>query len=281
MNLTLTRRTQRLAALVGAGIVASLALTGCIKVDANVAIASDATASGTFAFELQKDAASFLGISDLASFEGQISEGALTEGNELDAFQECVTSESDTGYVYTCTFANVPFTESTGLWTVTKEESTIVFRMVSEGAGEETQGADNLLGDASMGSINVTVEFPGPITAVEGEFVEQTSESTAKVSAAMTETIDVTIRSEDGASGTNIAAILVIALAAGVAVLLIVAVVLLVMRRRSGTRDLEAPVEADSEPSAEADALPTDTASPALPPAGESDDEPRQPGQDS
>lgn len=241
MALSSQRRTPRLAAIVGAGIVASLALSGCIKVDANVAIASDATASGTFAFELQKEAASFLGISDLASFESQIDEGALTEGGELDTFQECVTSESASGYLYTCTFANLPFTESTGLWTVNKEDSTIVFRMVSEGAGEEAQGAGDLLGDASMGSINVAVEFPGPITSVEGSFVEQTSESTAKVSAAMTETIDVTIRSEDGSSSVNIAVILVIALAAGVAVLLIVAVILLVMRRRAGTRALALP----------------------------------------
>ncbi|HAN72188.1 MAG TPA: hypothetical protein DCQ36_11470 [Actinobacteria bacterium] len=281
MMLTLSRRPQRLAAFVGAGIVASLALTGCIKVDANVAIASDATASGTFAFELQKDAAGFLGISDLASFQSQIDEGALTEGDELETFQECVTSESETGYVYTCSFANMPFTEPSGLWTVTKEESTIVFAMTSEGAGEETQGADNLLGDASMGSINVTVEFPGPITAVEGEFVEQTSESTAKVSAAMTETINVTIRSEDGSSGTNIAVIIVIALAAGVAVLLIVAVVLLVMRRRAGTQELALPAAGEAqeaESGTEIAAAETDAAPPALPPADSDEDEPRQPG---
>lgn len=239
-----TSRTMRAGVLAGIAATAVLALTGCIKVDANVAIASDATASGTFGFELQKEAASFLEINDLESFKSQIDEGALTEGDELDSFQECVSSESDTGYVYTCTFANTPFTATDGLWTITKEGSTIVFRMVSEGGGEDAADAGALLGDAGLGSIDVAVEFPGPITSVEGDLVEQTSETTAKISGSMMDTINVTIRSEEGSSGPNVAAILVVAIAAGVAVLLVVAVILLVMRRRAGTHE---PATADTE----------------------------------
>jgi len=229
------RRTTRLTALAGAATLAVLGLTGCIKVDAVVGIGPDTTGSGTFALEFQKEAAGFLGITDLASFESQISEGALTEGDELDAFTECVTSENDTAYVYTCTFANTEFTDPEGLWQITKEGEEIVFTMSSPGAGEEAAGAEDLLGGASMGGINVTAEFPGPITSIEGALVEQTSENEAVIRASMMDEITVTIRSEAGSSGPSLSVILVIAVTAGIIVLLIVAVVLLVMRRRAGT----------------------------------------------
>jgi len=229
------RRTTRLTALASAATLAVLGLTGCIKVDAVVGIGPDTTGSGTFALEFQKEAAGFLGITDLASFESQISEGALTEGDELDAFTECVTSENDTAYVYTCTFANTEFTDPEGLWQITKEGEEIVFTMSSPGAGEEAAGAEDLLGGASMGGINVTAEFPGPITSIEGALVEQTSENEAVIRASMMDEITVTIRSEAGSSGPSLSVILVIAVTAGIIVLLIVAVVLLVMRRRAGT----------------------------------------------
>lgn len=246
MSLTLRRGARRVSALTGIAALTVITLTGCIKVDANVAINSDATASGTFAFELQKDAASFLGISDLASFEQQIAEGALTEGDELNSFQECVTGESDTGYTYTCTFANTAFADPDGLWSIAKEGSTIVFTMASEGAGDEGADAASMLGEAGMGSIDVTVEFPGTITSVQGDLVEKTSDTTARVSASMTDTIDITIRSEDGAAQGGIAGIIVVAIAAGVVVLLIVAVILLIMRRRAGTRTPELPPAPES-----------------------------------
>lgn len=228
------RRTPRAAALIGAVAVAVLGLSGCIKVDAEVGIGADARASGTFEFELEKDAAGFLGISDLASFESQIDEGALTEGDELDAFTECTTSESDTGYVYSCTFENTTFAEADGLWRIAKEGEEIVFTMASPGAGAEAAGAEELLGGASLGSINVDVEFPGPITSVEGDFVEQTSDNAATVTASMMDEIAVTIRSEAG-SGPSLSVILVLVIAVAIIVLLVVAVILLVKRRRAGT----------------------------------------------
>ncbi len=260
-SLTPSRSAARIGALVGVAAVAVLTLTGCIKVDANVAIASDATASGTFGFELQKDAAGFLGISDLSSFEAAIDEGALTDGEELETFQECVTSESDAGYVYTCSFANASFTNPDDLWQISKNGSNIVFTMTNEGQSAEDAEMTGLLGDAGMGAINVTVEFPGPITSVEGEFAEKTSDTTAKISASMMDTLKVTITSEES-SGGGFAVILVVAIAAGVAVLLIVAVILLVMRRRAGTRSPEAAAEPTEAPAGEApaaEATATDT----------------------
>jgi hypothetical protein len=230
------RSAGRIGALIGVTAVAVLTLTGCIKVDANVAIASDATASGTFGFELQKDAAAFLEITDLASFEKAMQEDALTDGEELETFQSCVSSESESGFVYTCSFANATFNTPDDLWQITKDGSNIVFTMTSEGQSAEDAEMQAMLGDVGMGDINVTVEFPGPITSVEGEFAEKTSDTTAKVSASMLDNLKVTITSQESGGG-GFAGILVVAIAAGVVVLLIVAVILLVMRRRAGTRD--------------------------------------------
>jgi hypothetical protein len=260
-SLTPSRSAGRIGALVGIAAVAVLTLTGCIKVDANVAIASDATASGTFGFELQKDAAGFLGISDLSSFEAAIDEGALTDGEELETFQDCVTSESDAGYVYTCSFANASFTNPDDLWQISKDGSNIVFTMTNEGQSAEDAEMTGLLGDAGMGAINVTVEFPGPITSVEGAFAEKTSDTTVKISASMMDALKVTITSEES-SGGGFAVILVVAIAAGVVVLLIVAVILLVMRRRAGTRSPEAaaePTEAPANQAPAAEATATET----------------------
>ena len=250
-SMTPSRTAGRIGALIGIAAVAVLTLTGCIKVDANVAIASDATASGTFGFEFDKEAAGFLGISDLAAFESAMDEGALTDGEELETFQTCVSSESDSGYVYTCTFANASFTNPDDLWQITKDGSNIVFTMTNEGESADDAEMQAMLGDVGMGSINVTVEFPGPITSVEGEFAEKTSDTTAKISASMMDNLKVTITSQESGGG-GIAGILVVAIAAGVIVLLIVAVILLVMRRRAGTREPEAP--ATEAPATEAPA---------------------------
>ena len=257
------RSAGRIGALIGVTAVAVLTLTGCIKVDANVAIASDATASGTFGFELQKDAAAFLEITDLASFEKAMQEDALTDGEELETFQSCVSSESESGFVYTCSFANATFNKPDDLWQITKDGSNIVFTMTSEGQSAEDAEMQAMLGDVGMGDINVTVEFPGPITSVEGEFAEKTSDTTAKVSASMLDNLKVTITSQESGGG-GFAGILVVAIAAGVIVLLIVAVILLVMRRRAGTRDLGAAgvagAAATTAPAAEASAAETPAA---------------------
>ena len=53
---------------------------GCLKLDARPHVNADATATGTLAFEFQKEAAGFLGISDLASFEENFSGEELRGG---------------------------------------------------------------------------------------------------------------------------------------------------------------------------------------------------------
>ncbi len=226
-----------IAAAVGA--IAVLTLSACIKVEADVTIADDAAASGTFGFELQKDAAGFLGISDAETFSRQLETGDLAQEDGLQAFRDCTASESETGYVYACSFTDEMFSDLSGPWTIEKEDATIVFRMANEGQSQD--GADFGLGDTSMGSIAVDVTFPGAITSVSGEGVTQTSDTTASIESSMTQSFDVVIRSEDGAGGLSVAVLAVVIVTAGVIVLIIVvAITLIARRRRSNQPELPA-----------------------------------------
>ena len=189
------RRTTRLIGLAGACALAVLSLSGCLKLDADLTVNADATASGTLAIEFQKEAAGFLGISDLASFEENFS-GEELGAEGLDQFTECTTSETDAAYVYTCTFENEVFEGTDGPWSITKEGDLLVLKVVNEGQTGNPDDSLDLLGDANLGSITVSATFPGPITAVSGNGVEKTSDTTATISGSLTESIDASVTAE-------------------------------------------------------------------------------------
>ena len=232
------RRSARLLGLVGACALAVVSLSGCLKLDADLTVNADATASGTLAIEFQKEAAGFLGISDLASFEENFT-GEELAGQGLDNFTDCATSETDAAYVYTCTFENTAFAEGDGPWTITKEGDLVVLRVVNE-----AQSGDDaaLLGDANLGSISVSATFPGPITATSGDAVEKTSDTTATISGSLTESIDASVTSESSSGGFSVSALLVVLLALAVLALIVIVVVVLLMRRRKGAPVDEAAV---------------------------------------
>ncbi len=238
-----SRRTSRLIGLAGACALAVVSLSGCLKLDADLTVNADATASGTLAVEFQKEAAGFLGISDLASFEENFS-GEELGAEGLDNFTDCTTSETDAAYVYTCTFENEAFTEGDGPWTITKEGDLVVLRVVNE-----AQSGDDaaLLGDANLGSISVTATFPGPITAVSGDAVEQTSDTSATISGSLTESIDSSVTAEASGGGFSVSALLVVLAALAVLALIVIVAVVLLMRRRKGSGADAAPV-ADAAP---------------------------------
>jgi hypothetical protein len=225
------RAIRRFAALAGACALAVATLTGCLSINADVTISPDATGTGTFSFALQKQAASFMGITDLAAFEKTASSGDLS-GAGAKELKDCKTSETDTDFVYTCSFDNQEFTTADGLWTITKEGNAIVFHVVSKAqGGTQASDATALLGDASLGDVTINVTFPGPITAVTGAGAEKTSDTTAKITGSMTDTIDVTITG-DASSSMPLSTILVVVVALAVLALIIVVLVVLLMRRR-------------------------------------------------
>jgi hypothetical protein len=248
-----SRRTTRIAGLIGACTLAIVALSGCIKVDADVTVSPEATGTGTFAFELQKEAAGFLGISDLETFRSELIDGELSADSGLGVFDQCETSESDTGFVYTCSFTDATFTDpAEGPWTIAKDGDSIVFTMASDAQGDAAAtGGDDLLGDASLGSINVDVTFPGAITSITGEGGTKTSDTTATVSGSLTDTINVTITSEAGSSGLTVSALLVVLLAVAVVALIVIVAIVLLMRRRGSTDSAEEAAVAEAEAAAE------------------------------
>lgn len=237
-------RPTRVAGIVAAAVLALVSLSACIKLDAEMTIDSDAKATGTLALELQKQAASVLGVTSIEDFEGGLSEGDLG-GQGLTGLGDCAASETDAAYVYSCTFADTAFTEAgSGPWTITKDGSSIVMRVVNEGQSADAEGADALLGDASLGSLSITATFPGPITAITGEGATKTSDSTAQIDASLTDTVDITITSDATGSG-SLAMVLTIVVAIAVVGLIVLVAIVLLMRRRKGdaeTPDAETPV---------------------------------------
>ena len=259
-----SRRTSRLIGLAGACALAVVSLSGCLKLDADLTVNADATASGTLAVEFQKEAAGFLGISDLASFEENFS-GEELGAEGLDNFTDCTTSETDAAYVYTCTFENEAFTEGDGPWTITKEGDLVVLRVVNE-----AQSGDDaaLLGDANLGSISVSATFPGPITAVSGDAVEKTSDTTATISGSLTESIDASVTAEASGGGFSVSALLVVLAALAVLALIVIVAVVLLMRRRKGSG-------ADAAPVADAAPMPDPTAAATIAGSAPSSESPR------
>jgi hypothetical protein len=235
------RRTTRLLGLVGACALAVAALSGCLKLDADLTINADATASGTLDIEFQKEAAGFLGISDLASFEENFTGEEL--GADLGQFSDCTTSESDTAYVYSCTFEDEAFDSPDNPWTITKEGDLITLSVVNEGQSSED---DALLGDASLGSISVSATFPGPITAVSGDAAEKTSDTTATISGSLTDAIDASVTSEASSQAFSLSALLVVLLTLAVIALIVIVVVVMIMRRRRAREEVDSPIAQDA-----------------------------------
>ena len=127
--------------------------------------------------------------------------------------------------------------------------------MTSDSQGEAAAtGDDELLGDASLGSINVDVTFPGAITSITGQGGTQTSDTTATVSGSLTDTINVTITSDAGSSGLTVSALLVVLLAVAIVALIVIVAIVLLMRRRGSTDAAEEAEIAEAEAAAEATA---------------------------
>lgn len=236
MTISHTRsRTTRIAAIAATGIALVLALAGCVKVDAEVGVNSDATATGTFSLALQKQAASMLGMSDLDAFTAGMSDDELSgEGSDIFRSADCSPSESDTDFVYSCEFTNMAFTDSEGPWQIVKNGNDITFTM--HGTGSSDDSSDQLLGDASLGTMTVDVTFPGAISEITG--AEKTSDTSATVSGSLNDAFDVKIVSAAESSGsTKIAALLVVLLALLVFALIVVVIVVMILRRRKPAAD--------------------------------------------
>ena len=234
MTITPTRRFVRGLAAAGAGALAILTLSGCLSMTANLAIDSDAMATGSFAIGVQKQAASLLGMTDIDAFTSGITNPETTgDTGDLLSTGDCAATETDAEFVYTCSFAATAFTSDGTPWTITKSGDVITFRLVNQSTA--TDSSSELLQGGSLGDLTVNVTFPGEITSVTGDNVTKSSDTSITIASSMTDAVDVTVTSKAtgaGASGSTVGKILMIV---GIVILVIIVIALiafLVMRRK-------------------------------------------------
>ncbi len=259
-----SRRNIRALGVVAIGAVTVLTLSGCLSVTADVAIDSNANTSGTVAVGFQKSTMEMLGVTfdDFAKdFADKLKEPSETSG-DMDGLDpaSCTPSQTASEFVMTCDITGGKDAMGED-FTVTKDGDSITLHMTKEGLGglagsdapdledlfgdsgplsglgggdDATAGLGDLLGGAerfmSGATYTVNVQFPGDITSISGEGVEQTSDTSVSVSTPLTQSLDVTVTS-NATEGRGIAArtVVVILLIVAVAVLGLAVIALLVV----------------------------------------------------
>jgi hypothetical protein len=239
--------------LAAGGAAAMLMLTGCLSINADVSINSDAKGTGTFGISLQKQAAKLMGMNDLNAFKSGIKDDPSSGAGSMLQNAKCDPSETSDAFVLTCSFSDAEFTKTDELWTITKANNQIVFAMKnapSAGVGADATGGGDagqltdLLGGGSLGDVTVNVTFPGPIQSLTGKGATKTSDTTATVTGAMTDSFDVTITSATS-SGPPIA--LIIGLVVGLLLLLAIVIgLVLFLVHRSNKKKAAQAAEADA-----------------------------------
>jgi len=222
--------------MVGVGLAAAMVLSGCLSLDADLAVNSDATATGELTFEVNQQAAALLGITSSESLVSQLRSGEL-EGAEATRNLDCSAVDRTGAIAVSCLFVNQEFAEPGELWWITSDDSTVTFHSRGGDAGDDS-GAAELFGSVfSSGGYTINVRMPGPISSVSGEFVQQTSENSVRIKASLTDEFDVVVVSAKGPGGGDTPVWLWLVL--GVVVLIAIGLVAFLITRRGKKQDPE------------------------------------------
>jgi hypothetical protein len=250
------RSLTRTFGIATGGAAALLALTGCLSISADMSINADATGSGTFAINLQKQAAKLMGMTDLESFKSGLNQDTTPGAGDMIQNAKCEPSETAEDFVLTCTYSNAEFTKPDQLWTIKKANDQIVFQMKNApSAGADAGQLTDLLGGGSLGDVTVNVTFPGPIQSLTGAGATKTSDTTATVKGSMTDSYDVTITSATS-SGPPIGMIIGIVVGLLLLAAIVVGLILLLVGRGK-KRDAAAGAVAAGAVVAAGDGAPT------------------------
>ena len=286
-------RRVRKAARVGAFAALALVLTGCIKLNMDLAINSDDTVSGVVQFGVQKELLELTGQSaeDLLGDAPLPSDapGVTTEPFEDEEFagqqfnfESVPIAQFNQSLVTGATgLTGVPATDTL---TITHQGDTFVVAGVLDLSGGDITGATNPFGGTGAellesAEIRVSITFPGDVIEATGGQIEGNTvtyrpqfgdrlEIDATGSAIDDGDAEAAAGGDDG--GSNLLLILIIA-----AVVVVLAVVLfLILRNRRGggsTGFGEAPPPTTPETATPPPGAPTDTPPPApappMPPA--------------
>ena len=244
------------------GLVVGL-LSACMSLDYVLNVNADSTMSGTLKVAIAKQAASVFGLTSADDLLNEADSGDATSGMGLDVAKDCASSEDETNFILTCTFANAKASDIDDGWSMTTDGDTATLHVVAnlDQAAAETDPAAFEMPDMNMGSYNFTINFPGKITKVTGTGAKQTSDTTVFAKGGLNDTIDFTVTgSTSSGSGLPWWSYLVIGLIAGAVVVAVIGLV------RRGKKD-ETTSQAEPEPTTEATPEATTSTEIAEPPA--------------
>ena len=223
------KTTRRLRVAVAAALV--VGLSGCVSLEADLKLNGNAEASGEMRMSLSKEVASFAGVTDLGVFKSQVQQQGESE---LPYGASVTYEETDVAYVVVAEFDEAVLADSAG-FSAEVVNDTVQFRFVN-GDGESSQE----FGSAGMGTIDLTVEFPGEITSVTGaEQVDDRAIAYSGSAGAIGEIV-ATSKIESASSLASVAAVAFV-----VALVLGAGGVILLRRGRSSTLATPPPVGHD------------------------------------
>ena len=207
-------------------------LSGCLDVDADLAVNEDATATGEMTIAISSEISGLLGLGSGVDLVDQLKQGML-DGAEGVQDLDCEPADQENAVAMVCSFDNQVFDQADDIWNIyASDDNTVTFYSSSgeQAAEEEDAGLFDDLVDFDFGGYQIDVEMPGPIVSVDGTNVDQTSERSFRIEAGLNDSFEATVVAEDGSSSFPWLLLIVI----GVAVLAVIALVaFLIGRSRS------------------------------------------------
>jgi hypothetical protein len=213
--------------LFGAGII--LLLVGCVNLDVDLALDSNAEATGTYELTMAKTVASLLGVSKAEDLKKAVldnSEFNLPAGNSVEV------RDAGMSYVMTVTVKDLKL-EDADLKAEVLGDGNIRFTFKNEGTEPSSDGFD--LG-MDTGSIKLRITFPGPIVETGPQFSKE-SDRVATLDIALDEPSDTFVVSEPGSGGGSSPTVLIVIV--GVVALLVIGGV--VQAKRGKRQDAGSP----------------------------------------
>lgn len=221
MNISVKRVSGLLAILT----VSVVTLTGCLTVDADVTVNSDASATGEINLEVSSEFAGLIGATSSEEFVTLLQSGEIEGAESAAGFDDCEPLEVKDGVAVKCSFVNLAFTDPEGLWNISSDQNSVTFNS-KQGEQESTDNA--LLPEGIIGGgYAIRVTMPGSITSISGDAATKTSDNTFEISSSLTDAFDVSVTSENGSASSSP---LWIFLLAGAAIIVIVLVIFLMLR---------------------------------------------------
>ena len=166
----------------GLAVALAVMLSSCISLRGDLTLDRQARASGDVTIEMAKQVAALAGITSVEAMRSQFQQSEQGQGlaqGDLDV------SETDQAYRVTAKVSHQPMNDPTGFnATVTNNEISWSFRMGDPSASATTDEFG--IGDTPLGSIDLTVHFPGKVISTSGPGISQPDDRTVRIQGQLT-----------------------------------------------------------------------------------------------